>query len=154
MSAAAVSFRQPVLAWANAPDDEARFRRIFFQVAVLCLLLGLVTHFVTLPERQPDEAQALPAPMAQLLLDKDKAAAPPPKPLAPTPAEQAQKEPVKETPETAPPTPQKEAARPAPAPPARRTPPRYPRRASRSKASHRAKSVRPAAVPRASACWP
>ena len=80
MSAAAVSFRQPVLAWANAPDDEARFRRIFVQVAVLCLLLGLVTHFVTLPERQPDEAQALPAPMAQLLLDKDKATAPPPKP--------------------------------------------------------------------------
>ena len=116
MSAATVSFRQPVLAWANAPDDEARFRRIFVQVAVLCLGLGLVTHFVTLPERQPDEAQALPAPMAQLLLDKDKAAAPPPKPPAPTQAEQAQKAPVKQPPENAPPTPPKEAARPAPAP--------------------------------------
>jgi hypothetical protein len=32
MTAAAISFREPVLAWAISPEDEARFRRILRSV--------------------------------------------------------------------------------------------------------------------------
>ena len=43
MAALAISFRPDVLAWADVPDDDARYRRILHTVlavvAVLCLVL-------------------------------------------------------------------------------------------------------------------
>ncbi|MEK8046899.1 AgmX/PglI C-terminal domain-containing protein [Ideonella margarita] len=75
---AAVSFRQPVLAWSISADDEARFRKVLLRVAVLCLLLVLLVNFVPLPDRLTQPAQPLSAPMAQLLLER--AAMPPPPP--------------------------------------------------------------------------
>lgn len=81
MTAAAISFRQPVLAWSVAAEDEARFRRILGQVLALCLLLALLGRFVPLPTPSREQAQALPAPMAKLLLER---AVPPPPPPVPS----------------------------------------------------------------------
>jgi TonB family protein len=81
MTAAALSFRQPVLAWSVAPADEARFRKILGTVLVLGLLLAVASHWVPAPQRLIEQAQALPAPMAQLLLER-KSAPPPPAPVA------------------------------------------------------------------------
>lgn len=70
MSAVAlVSFRTSALAWADAAEDQRLFRRVTSAVlaitAVLCLMLLLS------PAPKPDrsQAQALPAPMAKMLLE-------------------------------------------------------------------------------------
>ena len=81
MSAATmVSFRAPVLAWADAADDQRLFHRV--QRAVLgvtvlvCLLLLLWPRTPDTPAAQ----QALPPPMARLLLEHKAAPPTPPKP--------------------------------------------------------------------------
>jgi protein TonB len=98
MSAATVSFRQPVLAWTVSADDEARFRKTLVTVLLLCALLAVLSHFVPPPARLIEQALALPAPMAQLLLEKKPLPPPPPVVAAqPKPTEAAQAE-AKETP--------------------------------------------------------
>jgi TonB family protein len=88
MSAAVISFRQPVLAWSVSAEDEARFRRILGRILVACALLALAGHFVPLPQPSREQAQALPAPMAKLLLER---ALPPPPVTAPAkPADKAE----------------------------------------------------------------
>jgi len=83
MSAAAISFRQPVLAWSNAADDEALYHKVQWRVLALCLAVALLGHFMPVPERARDEAPALSEPMAQLLLERK--VTPPPPPPAPLP---------------------------------------------------------------------
>jgi hypothetical protein len=98
MSAATmtVSFRVPLLPWAIAPDDEARFRRISRRVLISCALLFIALPW--LPVRQLDRSQVpeLAPRLATLLLEQ----APPPLPIQP---------------EAAPPTSQREATGNAPA---------------------------------------
>jgi periplasmic protein TonB len=99
----AISFRQPVLAWSLAPEDEARFRRLLLLILGLSLLVGVGTRLLPTPERVREAAPALPAPMARLLEKPDL-----PVPL-PRPAQPVAEKPVP-APEQAPPT---EAPRPA-----------------------------------------
>ncbi|MBK7614035.1 MAG: energy transducer TonB [Vitreoscilla sp.] len=80
MSTAVISFRQPVLAWSVSAEDEALFRKTLLRVVLACLLLALLGYFVPLPQPSREQAQALPAPMAKLLLER---AVPPPPPPAP-----------------------------------------------------------------------
>ena len=147
MSAAAmsVSFRTPVLAWSVSPDDARRFARVRNVLLGLSLLVCVALPW--LPVKQPDRSvpQALPAPMARLLIER---APPPPPPPAPTRAELAKdvaKDAAKE------PVPVKEqAALPTPASRSRRSPSRcasppwrWPKRATRSPTSRPAKRSTP-----------
>src|ERR1700704_6639567 len=64
-----VSFRAPVLPWAIAPDDEARFKRIAQRVLITCAIVCIALPW--LPVMQPDRSkpQELPLPMAKLILE-------------------------------------------------------------------------------------
>jgi outer membrane biosynthesis protein TonB len=91
MSALAVSFRQPVLAWAVPEEDDRRFRKVAQWVVSFCLVFGLLLPWLPLPELKREEVQPLPPPLAKLLLDEKKA--PPPEPPKPTAPADAQKPP-------------------------------------------------------------
>ncbi len=115
----AISFRNPVLPWATAAEDERRFRRILSRVVALVLLLGLVFPFVPVPKIDRTEVQALPPPIAKLLLERPVTPpAPPPPPkkseadteVAQATKPEAAKDPAKPPPKKAEPVP--EARRP------------------------------------------
>jgi len=114
---AGLARRAAELPWAVSAEDERRFRRILQRIGALVLLLAVVLPFVPLRQAERPEAQALPPPMARLLLERPVAppAPPPPKPDAATEVAQAKPDAAKDTP--APPTPPKKAA---PVPEARR----------------------------------
>ncbi|WP_304622794.1 TonB family protein [Pelomonas cellulosilytica] len=82
MAALAMTFRPDVLAWANVPEDDARFRHILnavlAAVAAVCLVLLLAPKPVADRAKPPE----LPARLAKLLVDKD---LPPPKPKVEAP---------------------------------------------------------------------
>jgi TonB family protein len=84
MTAAAISFREPVLAWAISPEDEARFRRILRSVlaasAVVCLVLLLMPR----PVVDRAATRELPPRLARLILERE-----PPKPVMPPSARKA-----------------------------------------------------------------
>ena len=80
MTALAVSFRQPVLPWSISADDEKRFKRILKRVLAIALLLALILPWIPRNEVKREEAQALPPPLAKLLLERPTALPPPPKP--------------------------------------------------------------------------
>jgi protein TonB len=82
MTAAAVSFRAPLLPWAISTEDEARFRRILQRVLIAAVLLCLAMLFVPPPKVDRTQPQELPPRLAKLVLERE--AAPPPKP-APKP---------------------------------------------------------------------
>lgn len=87
MSALAVSFRQPVLAWAVPEEDERRFRHIVQRVLAVCLLFALLLPWVPKPElTREQEVQPLPPPLAKLLMDEKKAPLELPKPAVPAEA--------------------------------------------------------------------
>ena len=86
MSAAAVSFRSPLLAWSPSADDEARFRRILTRVLIVSLLLWIAMIFVPPPKIDRTVPQELPPRLARLLLERE--------PVPPPPVVKA--EPVKE----------------------------------------------------------
>ncbi len=71
MSAAAVSFRAPVLAWDLSPADEARFRRILRSVT-LCSVV-VCTALLLMPRPKEDIVQATPVPprLAKLILERE-----------------------------------------------------------------------------------
>ena len=79
MSAASVSFRAPMLAWAIAVEDEARFKRILRSIvgfsAVACLVFSLM------PRPQEDRAKPaeLPPRLAKLVLEREPQVTPPKK---------------------------------------------------------------------------
>jgi periplasmic protein TonB len=84
MSALAVSFRRPVLAWAVPEEDDRRFRSVAQWVITFCFVFGLALPWIPVPELKRDEMQPLPPPLAKLLLeDKAQVQLPPPKPTAP-----------------------------------------------------------------------
>ncbi|MGM9488687.1 AgmX/PglI C-terminal domain-containing protein [Ideonella sp. YS5] len=72
MTALAVSFRTPVLAWAVPEEDVRRFRRIVQMVLVVVALFALALLLLPHPEVSRDEVQPLPPPLAKLLLDEKK----------------------------------------------------------------------------------
>ncbi len=78
-----VSFREAVLPWSAAAEDEKRFKRILRRVMTVALLLALLVPFVPLRKVERIESQPLPPPMARLLLEQP--AAPPPRPKPPEP---------------------------------------------------------------------
>jgi TonB family protein len=74
----AISFRQSVLAWSDAPADVARFRRIRNRILIISALLSLL--FLLLPKPQHDRTQVaeLPPQLAKIVLENEKPAPPPP----------------------------------------------------------------------------
>jgi periplasmic protein TonB len=105
MSAGSVSFRGPMLAWAIAVEDEARFKRILRSIVGAAALACLI--FSLMPKPQEDRARPveLPPRLAKLVLERE----PPP---APKKAPQAQSVAKAEIPQQ--PLPQKADPRPAP----------------------------------------
>jgi periplasmic protein TonB len=80
----AVSFRLPVLPWAQAADDERRFRRILWALMLAALLLAIALPFIPLSKLTRSEAQPLPPALTKLLLDRP-VSPPLPLPLPPPP---------------------------------------------------------------------
>ncbi len=97
MSAAAISFQAPVLAWSAAAGDEARYRRIQTIVLGLCLLVALLARFLPTPEILRDSPNSLPAPMAKLLSEPI-TPPPEPQPVTPTPTAADAAKPLAEAP--------------------------------------------------------
>jgi periplasmic protein TonB len=99
-----ISFRKPVLPWSTAADDERRFKRILKRVVAIVLLLGLIFPFVPKPKIERTEVQALPPPIAKLLLEREVAKPkPPPPPVKKDDTEVAQAKPdTKPAPEAPP----------------------------------------------------
>jgi len=104
-----ISFRKPVLPWSTAADDERRFKRILKRVVALVLLIGLIFPFVPKPKVDRVEVQALPPPIAKLLLEREVAKPKPPPPPVKPDAEVAQAD--------------KPEAKPAPEAPPKKQPP-------------------------------
>jgi TonB family protein len=102
---ATLSFRNSVLPWALAHDDEERFRKLFAAVVGLTLAFGIGIRFVTLPEPAREAPKALPPPIAKLLLDKPAPPPPPPpaqkiEPPKPNPADKSEPAPLPTKPVT------------------------------------------------------
>jgi len=106
MSAAAVSFRTPVLPWAIASDDEDRFRRITGTVLILCAILFIALPWLPVFKPDPKEAPVVSAPMAKLLIEQPVIPPPPPPAAKAAPEAARPVEPVPNRPE-----PEKPAAR-------------------------------------------
>ena len=108
VSAAAISFRAPLLAWSPSAEDEARFQRILRIVLIVALLLSLVMIFVPTPAVDRTLPPELPPRLAKLLLERE----PPPRPPPVVKAERAKDakpEPSLNKPEPARPEPPKAA---------------------------------------------
>jgi periplasmic protein TonB len=80
VSAAAISFRKPILAWAVSPEDEARFRRIKNRVLIVCALACLLFLWMDRPVEDRAQAQELPPQLARLVLEREATPPPPPPP--------------------------------------------------------------------------
>lgn len=76
-AAASISFRAPVLPWAIAPADEARFRRILRRVLVTSGLICLVLLLMPRPVEDRTAPVELPPRLAKLVLERE----PPPPPV-------------------------------------------------------------------------
>lgn len=122
MSAAAVSYRQPTLAWSGTPDDDTRFRRVLRNVMIAVVVLCLLMLFMPPPKIDRAKAPDLPPRLAKLILEREPPP-PPPKPeVKKAEAEAAQQKPPG-TPEPVRPEPPKKAA---PVPEARNPQPNKP----------------------------
>ena len=113
MSAAAISFRAPLLAWSPSAEDESRFRRILRNVLIVAGLLCLAMIFVPPPTVDRSKPQELPPRLAKLLLEREPAPPPPPVVKAPSvPKPEAAPTPSLNKPEPARPEPPKAAVAP------------------------------------------
>ena len=119
MSAAAISFRTPVLAWAFSAEDETRFQRILRGIVGASLVACLVFSLLPRPVENRAVAPELPPRLAKLVLERE----PPPMPKkAPEPQRVAKAElppealPPKADPR---PAPKRERTKEAPVPEAR-----------------------------------
>jgi periplasmic protein TonB len=108
----AVSFRLPVLPWAQATQDDRRFNRILWGLLLAALLLAVVLPFIPLSKITRSEAQPLPPALTKLLLDRPVA---PPAPPAPPAVKETTKETTKEAPAEAKPVPPVDKPVPKPA---------------------------------------
>lgn len=118
MSAASISFRAPVLPWAIAPQDEARFRRILRRVLAVSVLLCLVLLLMPRPVEDRAVPPELPPRLAKLVLEREPP--PPAKPVPPPLTTQAAKPEVAQPKPDATPLPKAvapEARRPVPGKP-------------------------------------
>lgn len=79
-AAASISFRAPVLPWAIAPADEARFRRILRRVLAISVLMCLVLLLMPRPVEDRTAPVELPPRLAKLVLERE-----PPSPVKATP---------------------------------------------------------------------
>lgn len=108
MSAAAISFRTPVLAWASAPADNQRYSRIQGGAFAVAIVVGLIARLMPVPELPPDVVHTIPVEVAQMILEHSE---PPPKPKpVESPKEKtpdADSKETKPTPDKAKPTPDK-----------------------------------------------
>jgi outer membrane biosynthesis protein TonB len=88
MSASAISFREPFLAWSDAPADVARFRRVRNAVLILTVIVCLL--FLLLPRPQVDRTKPVEVPerLAKIILDEAKKPPPPPPAVKVTPLKQ------------------------------------------------------------------
>jgi TonB family protein len=77
-----VSFREPVLAWSIAAEDEERFRRITRRVLAAVILFVLLLFVLPLPKPEVGSPQPLPPPLAKLLLERQPVVPPPAPPQA------------------------------------------------------------------------
>jgi hypothetical protein len=77
MAATLALFPPGILPWTNAPQDDARFKRILKRVLGASLVLALLLSLLPLPEHPP-VPEELPPRFAKLLLER-----PPAKPPAP-----------------------------------------------------------------------
>lgn len=126
MSAAvAVSFRTPVLAWAIATEDEARFKRILRRVVGVAALACLVFSLMPRPQEDRAKPAELPPRLAKLVLERKPLPTPAPR-QATEPARQAQADQPPPPPPDRRPTPARETTAPAPVPEARRPVPNQP----------------------------
>lgn len=108
MTATAISFRAPVLPWAVAAADEARFRRILRVVLAVCVLVGVVFPWLHVAEPERDTVQDLPPRLARIMLERPLVPPAPPARPAPTASDVAKQETTR--PEPPKPAPAKEAA--------------------------------------------
>jgi outer membrane biosynthesis protein TonB len=121
MSAVAVSFRTPFLAWSYSPEDERRFRRILGRVLLVSAVACIA--FTLLP--RPKElrvVQEVPPRLAKLLLERDPVPQPSTKPVPPKPDRASTPTTLADKtarPEPKRPEPKQEAAKGAPVPEAR-----------------------------------
>lgn len=79
-AAASVSFRAPLLPWAVALEDEARFRRILRTVLALSALICLVLLLMPRPVEDRAAPVELPPRLAKLVIEQQTPPPPPPKP--------------------------------------------------------------------------
>ncbi len=79
---AMASFRTPVLAWDSSSEDDARFRRIWRTILIVCTLLCIGVLVSPTVKEDRTQAQPLPPRLAKMLLEREPA--PPPKPVAKT----------------------------------------------------------------------
>ena len=100
-------------------EGAIRFRRILGRVLLVCALLGIVLPWLPVPKIDRTQIEALPPPMAKLLLER--APAPLPAPVKPQPKLEADGKPAPDKPDVAKPEPKK-----APVPEARRPEPNKP----------------------------
>ena len=114
---AGLNFRVPVLPWAAMAVDEQRFQRLRNRMLAGMLLLAVALPLLPLRAPERTQLQALPAPMAKLLLDR-----PATPPATPAPAVKTDTEVALAKPETKPEI--KLDAKPAPDRPAPATPPK------------------------------
>ena len=76
------SFRAPVLAWDSSSEDDARFRRIWRTILIVCTLLCLGVLLSPAVKEDRTQAQPLPPRLAKMLLEREPT--PPPPPVAKT----------------------------------------------------------------------
>jgi periplasmic protein TonB len=116
MNTHGVSFRLPVLPWAEAAEDDRRFRRILWTLLLAALLLAIALPFIPLAKITRNDAQPLPPALTKLLLDRPVSPppvlAPPPKPkdTASEATSEVKPEAKPDTPAPVPTTPPKKAA--------------------------------------------
>lgn len=77
-AAASVSFRAPLLPWAVALEDEARFRRILRAVLVACVVACLALLLMPRPVEDRAAPVELPPRLAKLVLEQKPVPPPPP----------------------------------------------------------------------------
>ena len=71
MTAAAISFRQPILAWAFAAEDEARFQRILRGIVGTALLACVIFGLLPRPAEDRTKAPEVPQRLAKLVLERE-----------------------------------------------------------------------------------
>jgi TonB family protein len=109
MAALAISFRSPVLAWANVPEDDKRFNRILNRVLIVVAILCLILLFMPKPKVDRAAPPELPPRLAKLMLEQ-RTPPPPPKPVVKPETAKEQEAKTPGTPEPVKPEPLKKAA--------------------------------------------